>query len=159
MSACVVIPARYGSSRLPGKPLALIHGKPMIQYVIEAALQAIEIEHLYVATEDSRIHKFVSSLGVQAIMTSPTALTGTDRIAEAIQELDYDIIVNVQGDEPMVDPNDIKECILLKQQNFNYIINGFAYIKSREELMSLTVPKVVTNSNNLLIYMSRAPIP
>ena len=159
MKACVIIPARYNSSRLPGKPLALINGKPMIQYVIEASLKAVDINHIYVATDDDRIFNFVTSLGVKGLMTSSDALTGTDRIAEASLMLNYDVFVNVQGDEPMVDPADIKECISLKKNYFDQIINGYSYIKSSNELLSLTVPKVVTNDYDQMIYMSRAPIP
>ena len=159
MKTCLVIPARYNSSRLPGKPLALINGKPMIQLVIEASSKAIDSEHIYIATDDQRIYDFVESLGIKAVMTSSDALTGTDRVAEAIKSLDYDIFVNVQGDEPMVDPIDIKACISLKKKYFNQIINGYARINSHSDLLSLTVPKVITNDHNELVYMSRAPLP
>ena len=95
--ACVIIPARYASTRFRGKPLQPLLGKPMILWVAELCARAVGQEHVYVATEDTRIFEVVEAAGFQALMTSKTALTGTDRVAEASQMIDYDIYINVQG--------------------------------------------------------------
>lgn len=125
MRACVVIPARYASTRFPGKPLVPLLGKPMVLWVAELGAIAVGREHLYVATEDERIAAVVRAAGFAALITSPEAATGTDRLAEAAQLIDYDVYVNVQGDEPLVQPDDIRRCIALKSQRPDLIINGF----------------------------------
>ena len=111
--AVVVIPARYKSSRFPGKPLAKINGKEMILHVAEKAEQAVGKENVYIATENSNISNIVKKSGYKVVITSDSCLTGTDRVAEASYEINADIFVNVQGDEPMIDPNDIKKAIKL----------------------------------------------
>ena len=114
MKACVIIPARYSSTRFPGKPLVSILGKPMILWVAEISARAVGIENVYVATESKMIFDLVESCGYSSIMTSINALTGTDRVAEASKNLNYDVFINVQGDEPLLDYNDIINCINLK---------------------------------------------
>ena len=114
-STCVVIPARFSSSRFPGKPLVSLLGKPMVLWVVDLAIKAVGHDHVYVA-EDDEISTVVSEAGYQVLMTSSKALTGTDRVAEASEQLDYDIYINVQGDEPLVNPLDIRKCINLKQR-------------------------------------------
>ena len=106
-----VIPARYGSSRLEGKPLKDICGKPMIQYVYEAACKARLLNQVYVATDDQRIVDVVEKFGGRACMTSPNHNTGTDRVAEAAAGLETDIVVNIQGDEPLMEPAMLDEVV------------------------------------------------
>ena len=106
-----VIPARYGSTRLEGKPLALIHGKPMIQHIYENARRAGTLASVFVATDDERVRKAVAAFGGEAVMTSPDHSCGTERIAEAVRGRDADIVVNIQGDEPLMGPEIIDECV------------------------------------------------
>jgi 3-deoxy-manno-octulosonate cytidylyltransferase (CMP-KDO synthetase) len=159
MRSCVLIPARFGSSRYPGKPLVPLLGKPMILWVAELASQAVGIEHVYVATEDQRIVDVVEAAGFKAVMTSDQALTGTDRLAEAAEQLDYDIFVNVQGDEPVLDPQDIVRCVREKEAHPDRIINGFCRIGPEEDPASPNIPKVIANESGQMIYMSRSPLP
>src|SRR5947209_31811 len=104
MRVVAVLPARYGSTRLPGKPLSLIHGKPMIQWVYEKTCQAKGIDEVWVATDDSRVMDAVLKFGGRAKLTSSEIKSGTDRIAAVAMEIPAEIYVNVQGDEPMMDP-------------------------------------------------------
>ena len=159
MNACVIIPARYKSTRLPGKPLVNLLGKPMVLWVCEASAKAVGMDNVFVATDDRRIMDVVHMAGFKFIQTSNNAITGTDRVAEAALGLDYDIYVNVQGDEPLVDPNDILEAITQKKRYPNYIINGFTDISSNEDPSSLNIPKVIINESGMLVYISRALIP
>jgi 3-deoxy-manno-octulosonate cytidylyltransferase (CMP-KDO synthetase) len=114
---------------------------------------------VYIATEDERIFSVVTKAGFQAVMTSDTALTGTDRLAEAALHIDADIFINVQGDEPLVNPADILKIAHAKQQNPDCIINGFSWISAQEDPNSVNIPKVITNEANELVYMSRAALP
>ena len=141
MRACVIIPARHASTRFPGKPLVPLLGRPMVLWVAELSAHAVGQEHVYIATEDKRIADVVQASGFSAIMTSPNALTGTDRLAEAAQTIDYDIYVNVQGDEPLVEPEDIRKCIKLKTELPDMIINGFCWIELTESITSVNIPK------------------
>ena len=159
MKCCVVIPARYKSSRLPGKPLLNILGKKLIIRVSEIASEAVGIENVFIATDDKRIANTVNDAGYKFIMTSESALTGTDRVAEAAQKLDYEVIVNVQGDEPLLNPVDIKKCIFLKERYPNEIINAFNFIDDDLDPKNINIPKVVLNESNNLIYISRSLIP
>lgn len=154
----VVIPARYKSSRFPGKPLVDICGRPMIQHVWERCCLAVGQEKVYVATDDLRIQSVVVSFGGQVVMTSPQCLTGTDRLAEANLKLNCDFIVNVQGDEPLINPDDINTMIkaFLKSGN---VTNAMCRITSEEEFRSFTVPKVTFSKSGKLLYMSRSGIP
>jgi len=157
--SCVVIPARYGSSRYPGKPLVPLLGKPMILWVAEVAAKAVGQSHVYVATDDSRILESVQRAGFQALMTSSSALTGTDRLYEVSQQIDYQNYINVQGDEPLVDPEDIAKCISLKAKHPNLVINGFTWLSHDEDPSSVNIPKVITTESDIMVYMSRLPIP
>lgn len=159
MLACVIIPARHSSTRFPGKPLVPLLGKPMIIWVAELSARAVGQEHVYVATDDNRIAEVVRAAGFSALMTSPDALTGTDRLAEAAQTIDYDIYVNVQGDEPVVEPEDIRRCIKLKTERMDMIINGFCWIGPTESTYSVNIPKVITNEVGVMVYMSRLALP
>ena len=159
MNACVIIPARYASTRFAGKPMIPLLGKPMILWVAELSARAVGQANVYVATEDERIANLVRAEGYNALMTSGSALTGTDRLAEASQMINYEIYVNVQGDEPLVDPADILSCIKLKADNPRLIVNGFCWIAAGEDPASVNIPKVVTNEEGSMVYMSRSPLP
>ena len=155
----VVIPARYKSSRFPGKPLAKIHGKEMILWVAGIAELAVGLENVYVATENEEIVDVVKSYGYKVVLTSDSCATGTDRVAEAAMEIDADIIINIQGDEPLLDPEDIRKVIEYKLCYPDHVINCMAYLNRHEEVESKKIPKVITNLEDELIYMSRNPIP
>lgn len=157
-SFAVVIPARFQSSRFPGKPLVEICGKPMIQHVWERCCIAVGSSNVYIATDDDRIRDAVIKFGGQPIMTSSTCLTGTDRLAEANSYLNKDFLVNVQGDEPLIEPEDIHKVITAFQRTGN-ITNAMCLISSEDEFRSLTVPKVTVSKSGRLLYMSRAGIP
>ena len=159
MKTVIIIPARYKSSRFPGKPLTPILGKPMILWVAEICSHALPIESVFIATDDSRIKEVVERAGFKAVMTSEKALTGTDRIADAANQIDADIYINVQGDEPLLDPKDILSIIESKKKYPNEIINGYCKISDNENADSLNIPKVVFNENNQMVYMSRHLIP
>ena len=113
---CIIIPARYKSSRFPGKPLIRILEKSMIIRVAELACKTIEKKDLYIATDDDKIKKEILNNGFQCIKTFKEALTGTDRVAIASEKLDYKFFINIQGDEPLIDPKDIQKCIDLKKK-------------------------------------------
>jgi len=155
----VVIPARFKSSRFPGKPLVDICGKPMIQHVWERCCEAVGKDKVYVATDDNRIESAVNAFGGSVILTSSDCLTGTDRLAEVNEQLDLDFLINVQGDEPLIEPNDILLVIKKYQKEPGKIINAMCAIENEEEFRSFNVPKVVVTKTNNLLYMSRAPIP
>lgn len=155
----LVIPARYKSSRFPGKPLAKIYGKEMIIWVAELSEKAVGRENVYIATENQEIVDVVKQYGYKVILTSDSCLTGTDRVAEAALEIDADIIVNVQGDEPLLNPNDIKRVIETKLKYPEHIVNCEAYLNSNEKVSDKKIPKVITNLKNELMYCSRNPIP
>lgn len=159
MKTVIVIPARYHSSRFPGKPLAKLLGKAMILWVAELSAKAIGKENVYVATEDKRIVETVEKEGFRAIMTSDSALTGTDRLAEAVENIDADIYINVQGDEPILNPSDILKIRDKKIEHLDAVINGFCRISASEEPQSVNIPKVIMNEKNAMIYMSRVALP
>jgi 3-deoxy-manno-octulosonate cytidylyltransferase (CMP-KDO synthetase) len=154
----VVIPARYESSRFPGKPLIDILGKPMIQHVWERCCLAVGQDKVFVATDDERIKLVVKGFGGQVLMTSPHCLTGTDRLAEANLLLNCDFIVNVQGDEPLINPDDINTIIDTFLITGN-VINAMCPITSEQEFRSYTIPKVTFSKTGRLMYMSRSGIP
>ena len=157
-NTCIIIPARYKSSRFPGKPLVKLLGKPMILWVAELANKVLPKKDIYIATDNELIKDKVLENDFNYIKTGDT-LTGTDRVALASQELKYDIFINIQGDEPLLDPKDIERCINLKMKYPDYIFNGFNIMSKDEDPYSTNIPKVITNSENDLIYISRALIP
>lgn len=159
MKIIVVIPARYKSSRFPGKPLVNLLGKPMIQWVAELSSQAVGADNVYIATDDDCISQTVSKLGYKSIMTSENCLTGTDRLAEVAQKIPADIYINVQGDEPLVNPEDIIKVIETKKAYPNDVINGYALIGEEEDPNSVNIPKVIFTEDKRMIYMSRQAIP
>lgn len=159
MRSVVIIPARYTSSRYPGKPLVKLLGKQMILWVAELSAKAVGADNVYVATDDLRIVAVVENAGFQAIMTADDALTGTDRLAQAAEFIEADIFINVQGDEPLVDPSDIIKIRDAKIDNMHSVINGVTWINDNEDAKCENIPKVVTNENNDLIYISRVAVP
>jgi 3-deoxy-manno-octulosonate cytidylyltransferase (CMP-KDO synthetase) len=159
MRSVVVVPARYESSRFPGKPLVNLLGKPMILWVSELSAQAVGKENVYIATDDERISKVVTAVGFNAIMTSDQCFTGTDRLAEAANKIQADIYINVQGDEPLVNPKDIINIIKAKELYYDEIINGYCPISGDEDPNNINIPKVIFTENNSLVYMSRKAIP
>ena len=155
----VVIPARYKSSRFPGKPLAKINGKEMILHVAEKAELAVGKENVYIATENEGIAHIVKKSGYSVIITSDNCLTGTDRVAEASKEINADIFINVQGDEPMIDPLDIKHVIIEKKKYPDHIINCMSSLHPDEDINDKKIPKIICDLENNLLYCSRNAIP
>lgn len=160
MKVVGIIPSRYKSTRLEGKPLKDIYGKPMIQYVYEAAKKAELLDQVVVATDDQRILDTVVQFGGQAAMTSTSHQTGTDRIAEVAKDLEADIVVNVQGDEPLLNPKQIDEAIrpLLDDPTLK-ACTLCRMIASEEDLRNPNVVKTVFNLKGDALYFSRSLIP
>ena len=155
----VVIPARYKSSRFPGKPLSDLCGKSLLKHVWEKCVQAVSEENVIVATDDHRIMDHCNDEGMEALLTSDSCLTGTDRLAEVAQKIKKKHYINVQGDEPLINPDDIRKIICKSLVDPEIIFNGMCDITDKEDFISYNVPKVVCSGNNDLLYMSRAPIP
>ncbi len=158
--ATAIIPARYASSRFPGKPLALINGLPMIQHVCRQVGQATSVERVIVATDDSRIETVVRDFGGEVLLTRADHPTGTDRLAEVAARIDAELIVNVQGDEPLLDPQMIDQAVAPLQQDASIKMGTLAgRIEQIDDLFSPNVVKVVKDYQGLALYFSRAPIP
>jgi 3-deoxy-manno-octulosonate cytidylyltransferase (CMP-KDO synthetase) len=160
MRTIAVIPARYRSNRLPGKPLKAIHGKTMIERVYERVLRARLLDDVVVATDDERIRDTVVAFGGKAVMTSVTHASGSDRIAEVVADLDdVDLVVNVQGDEPLVAPDAVDDAVRLARTTPGAIVTLRREILDRESLLDPNVVKVVTDLRDFALYFSRSPIP
>ncbi|MEZ4986646.1 MAG: 3-deoxy-manno-octulosonate cytidylyltransferase [Saprospiraceae bacterium] len=160
MKIAAIIPARYASTRFPGKPLALLSGKPMIQHVYERASSCEKLTRVLVATDDERIRTAVVDFGGEVVMTSPDHPSGTDRLAEAAQWLsDIDIIVNIQGDEPFVRSEQIEQLCDLFDNASTDIATLVTPIVKEESLFSPHVVKAVFASDGKALYFSRNPIP
>ncbi|MFQ1782383.1 3-deoxy-manno-octulosonate cytidylyltransferase [Aeromonas veronii] len=161
MSFVVVIPARYASTRLPGKPLADIHGKPMVQHVVEKALQS-GADRVIVATDDERVQQALQSTGVEVCMTSPDHQSGTERLAEVCRHYGFaadTIIVNVQGDEPLIPPAIIRQVADNLAAATAPMATLSVPIKDAEEAFNPNAVKVVTDKDGYALYFSRASIP
>lgn len=158
MKIAIIIPARYESSRFPGKPLIDLLGKPMIIRVADICREVSDKWEVYIATDDDRIKETVLDFGYNVIMTGE-ALTGTDRIAEACKDIDADIILNVQGDEPLLNPLDIERILVAKLYNMDKVINGYCEIGENEDPDSVNIPKVIMTERGKLVYMSRKALP
>lgn len=154
-----IIPARYKSTRFPGKPLVKLLGKPMILWVAELSSEALGKENVFVATEDERIKRVVEEAGFKVIMTSDEHPTGTDRLTEVARKVKADIYINIQGDEPTVNPEVILQVVERKLKSPNYVINAMAKLSSSEDPHNINIPKVVVNEDNDMVYMSRLAIP
>ncbi|MDA7474864.1 3-deoxy-manno-octulosonate cytidylyltransferase [Planktomarina temperata] len=159
MRTAIIIPARMKSTRLPGKPLAILAERPMVLWVAELCAKAVPQKDVYIATDSQKIADLIKKNGFNAIMTSENALTGTDRVAEAAKHVDAEIIVNVQGDEPLLDPKDIQLVIQKKKELPHAVINAFKPMGDDEDPTSLTIPKALMNEDGKLVYISRAPVP
>lgn len=155
----VVIPARYASSRFPGKPLALLAGKPLIRHVYEQATRVPKVTQVLVATDDLRIHESVERFGGCSTMVTKPCRTGTDRVAEAIQDLPGEIVVNLQADEILLAPDLLLDLIAPFLAGDAEIGTLCRPLTCREELAQSSVVKVVTDRQGRALYFSRAPIP
>lgn len=156
-----IIPSRFGSSRFPGKPLAILAGKPLVAWVVDAVKKATTLDEVIVATDDERIAGAVQQYGGRAVMTPSELPSGTDRIAVAAGDFaDDDILVNIQGDEPLIDPKLIDELVAkLKGDERWSMATAVTPIKSAADLAAKTVVKVVLDRDDGAMYFSRAPIP
>lgn len=162
MRRIVIIPSRYGSSRFPGKPLALICGKPMIQWVCENVSSVECVDSVYVATDDKRIYDAVIAFGGKAIMTSSEHTCGTDRLAECVGILklaDEDIVLNIQGDEPLIKPEMVLDLLNTFDDDSVYMGTLKKKIEEDDEFLNPNVVKVITDIHNDAIYFSRYAIP
>jgi 3-deoxy-manno-octulosonate cytidylyltransferase (CMP-KDO synthetase) len=164
MQVIGIIPARYASTRFPGKPLADIGGKSMIQRVYEQASKCVHLNEVVVATDDERIYKHVQAFG-KVIMTGSHHPSGTDRCMEAITRImpgkytEQDIVINIQGDEPFIQPDQIKQLSVLFNQKACQIASLAKKIEKADELFAPRVVKVVMNAAQQAVYFSRSPIP
>ena len=155
----LIIPARFKSSRLPGKPLVEICGQSLVSRVWDICSQVLPVEDIYVATDDKRISEHCRNKGIQTLMTSPNCLTGTDRVGAASKQVTADIYINVQSDEPLLDPEDILKVISASKERPKQVICAMCQIDCEAEFRSKTVPKVVARPDGRLLYISRAGIP
>lgn len=155
-----VIPARMGSTRLPRKPLQLIAGKPLLEWVVRGAQQSKHLSELWVATDHAEIAKLAEGLGVKAVMTDPALASGTDRVHQAIEGVsDVDVVLNIQGDEPLITGELLDQLIEPMQQDKSLPMATVARPLQLEDLQSKMVVKVVLNKASDAIYFSRWPIP
>ncbi|MFQ5912386.1 MAG: 3-deoxy-manno-octulosonate cytidylyltransferase [Nitrospinota bacterium] len=160
MSVVAVIPARYASTRFPGKPLAPVGGKPLVQHVYERVSRARYVEEVWVATDDGRIRDAVEGFGAEAVMTSPDHPSGMDRIAEAVAGAQFQWVVNVQADEPLIAPGDIDAAVLPLLGQPDVPISTLAKrIQSEGEFFDPNVVKVALDAQGFALYFSRSPIP
>ena len=155
----VIIPARYKSSRLKGKPLINLKGIPMIIRTYRQCLKAVPSRLIYIATDNKLIKKVCDKEKAQVIMTTSKCLTGTDRVAEVSKKIKAKTYINVQGDEPIFNPKDLKLLIKEIKKYPNDIITGYCEIDNEKDHKDPNVPKVVVSSQGKLLYASRAPIP
>jgi len=158
MSTSIIIPARYGSSRYRGKPLVKILGKEMVIRVADICNKIKNVK-VFIATDSKKIANVVKKYGYKYIFTSSSCLTGTDRVAEASKKIRSKIYINVQGDEPTINPKDIKKVIETKKKFPNHVVCGYDKVHDFENPSSINLPKVVVNSRGELIYISRALVP
>ncbi len=159
MSAVCVIPARYASTRLPGKPLALLGDKPMIQWVYEHAIKARAFSRILIATDDERIKKAAVSFGAEVVMTPTELPSGTDRVAEVVKDLSCDVVVNLQGDEPFVKPQLLDQLVSVFRDPEVQIATPVKKITNYKELTNPNQVRVVRDARNYALYFSRAAVP
>lgn len=165
MSTVIVIPARYGSTRFPGKPLAMIAGKPLIQWVYERARQIVRATSVWIATDDDRIVEYVRSFGGSVLKTTGEYWSGTDRIAAALPEIErqagrrYEQVINLQGDEPLVDLTAVDRMIVCLEQERPDIATLASPLESPADFERADIVKVVLDLAGEALYFSRAPIP
>lgn len=155
-----VIPARYESSRFPGKPLVDICGKPMIWWVYQQCMKVQDFTEVYVATDDERIFRTCMALDMRCILTSTEHKTGTDRIGEVARTIPADLYVNIQGDEPMIEPETIMEAIKpFYVDNELEVSNLMTAINDPVDIVNFTIPKVITNRDGIGLYLTRSTSP
>jgi 3-deoxy-manno-octulosonate cytidylyltransferase (CMP-KDO synthetase) len=154
-----VIPARYVSTRFPGKPLAMIYGKPMIQWVYERAKRAKLLDEVVVATDDARIEKAVRGFGGKVVMTSARHRSGTDRVAEVARKTQAALVVNIQGDEPLIQPKAIDAAVRALTKDETFDISTLAAPAGPEALLDPDVVKTVCDRSGFALYFSRGAIP
>jgi 3-deoxy-manno-octulosonate cytidylyltransferase (CMP-KDO synthetase) len=160
LQTVAVIPARFASSRFPGKPLADLDGRPMIEHVYRRVERSQAVSRVIVATDDLRVATAVSRFGGEVRLTRPDHLTGTDRLAEVATTLECDVIVNVQGDEPLIDPGAIDEAVAaLTAESGTHITTLYRRISDPGELKNPNIVKVAIDRAGFALYFSRAPIP
>ena len=159
MKFLIVIPARYKSKRLPGKPLVNIGGLPMIVRTYNQCRKVVGKDKIIVATDSNKIKKVCDQHDINSLITSNKCLTGTDRVAEVAKKINCDFYINVQGDEPFFNPQDLKKLINKAVKNPTQIINGYAEIKDKKLFFNSSIPKLVFDKKKNLLYMSRGPIP
>jgi len=160
VKAVAIIPARFRSSRFPGKPLVSILGAPMVVRVARIAASVLGAAQVRIATDDERIAAAAREHGFAPVMTSGEALTGTDRVAEAAEQLDADVYLNIQGDEPMLDPATIERVLAARRSlGAGTVVNAMAALGPDEDPDSVHVPKVVAGERGRLVYMSRSRVP
>ncbi|MDB5007375.1 MAG: kpsU [Mucilaginibacter sp.] len=160
MNILGIIPARFASTRFPGKPLVDIAGKSMIQRVYEQAKKCVHLSEVIVATDDTRIYDHVLKFGGEVIMTSPDHQSGTDRCAEvALQHPQYNVIINIQGDEPYIDPEQIGKLATCFNNADTQIATLIKKVQNEQELFNINSPKVVINKLSEAVYFSRSPLP
>lgn len=155
----VIIPARYQSKRFPGKPLVLLKSKPLIQHVWEKAQKAKNIDKVIIATDNEEILQKVKDFGGECILTSPDIKSGTDRVAEVAMKTDYEIIINVQGDEPMIDPVLIDKAVEALNDERIPMVSIYEVWDDMEAFTDPNVVKVVIDKEGFALYFSRSPIP
>ncbi|HWH80141.1 MAG TPA: 3-deoxy-manno-octulosonate cytidylyltransferase, partial [Candidatus Binatus sp.] len=160
MSVVAIIPARYGSTRLPGKPLAEIGGKPMIQHVYQSTKKAKVLDRVIVATDDRRIEAAVKNFGGEVIMTAPDHASGTDRLAEVARKIKADLLVNVQGDLPFIQARTIARAVQPLRRNRSISMGTVCTaILDEAEWQNPNIVKVLVDRGSFAMYFSRAPIP
>ncbi|MGE4232400.1 MAG: 3-deoxy-manno-octulosonate cytidylyltransferase [Bacteriovoracia bacterium] len=159
MSVCIVIPARLGSTRLSEKVLAPINGKPMIQHVYERTQKVRGVDLILVATDNQKIVDVVEGFGGKAVMTPEALNSGTDRVAFVASARDEDIFINVQGDEPMLDPQAVQDSLELVRSKRFVMATPAARLRSEEDLRNPNVVKVLVRKDGAAVYFSRYPIP
>ena len=160
MKVIGVIPCRYKSSRFPGKSIAMICEKPMIWHVWNQARKTENIDRLIVATDDNRIYDVCYQYGIESVMTSDNHKTGTDRVAEVAGRIEGDIFVNIQGDEPLIDPSGIDRVISeIVNNDKEDIVNAYSVINDLGDLVNGNVVKVITSIDGSALAYSRSPIP
>lgn len=160
MEAIAVIPARYAARRFPGKPLALILGKPMIQWVYENAAKCKIVDRVIVATDNSDIADTVKGFGGEVCMTAATHKTGTDRVAEVAKSIEAQVVINVQGDEPLLPSEAIEQAAVALLNEKDVCIGTLkTKIRNKKDISDPNIVKVVTDSRGFALYFSRSPIP
>ena len=159
MRQIIVIPARMGSKRLKNKPMINLKGKTMIERTFLQCAKAFDKDLIYVATDSKIISNHCKEKKINCILTSKNCLTGTDRVAEVAKKIKAESYINVQGDEPIFNPADIKKLVKISKKYPNKILNGYCKISNSALYKSTNIPKVVFSKSNNLLYMSRSPIP